>query len=317
MRNLCVLSLLWGTLAWAQAKPAAAHKPDDGHNLSPSASSVAPDAAVLTIKGFCTPPAPAPTSTQACETIVTRAEFEKLVDAIQPTMDEQSKRHFAQAYPEFLIMAREAQQRGLDKTPRFEERVNFARLQILSQELTRQIQEQAAEVPDKDIQDYYQKNVRDFETVNLERIVVPLRGEKDTASAEAMTKFAETLHARAAAGEDFVRLQKEAYDAVGIGGNSEPNPVLRDMRRRSLPLTQASVFDLKLGEISTVISDTTGHYIYKMDSKGMVPLETAKKEIWNMLRRQRTQKMIESIQQPFTTDVNHAYFGTGEGGDKD
>ena len=316
MRNLWLLSLLCGSLMWAQAKPAA-HKPDDDKTAPPSASSVAPDAPVLTIKGLCTPPQPATASAQPCETVVTRAQFESLVAAIQPTMDEQSKRHFARAYPQFLIMAREAQQRGLDKTPRFEERINFARLQILSQELTRQIQEQAAEVPDKDIADYYQKNAREFETANLERIVVPLRGEKDQPSEEALKKEAETLRARAAAGVDFSRLQKEAYDVAGTSGNTAPNPSLRDMRRRSLPLTHASVFDLKPGEVSPVISDTTGHYIYKMDSKGMVPLETARKEIWNMLRRQRSQKMIESVQQPFATEVNSAYFGADKDENKD
>jgi hypothetical protein len=137
------------------------------------------------------------------------------------------------------------------------------------------------------------------------------------ATRDTLKKEAETLRARAVAGEDVSRLQKEAYDAAGVSGNTAPNPGLRDMRRRSLPLTHAAVFDLKPGEVSPVISDTTAHYIYKMDSKGMVPLETVRKEIWNMLRRQRSQKMIESVQQPFNTEVNSAYFGADKDEDKD
>jgi hypothetical protein len=271
----------------------------------------------MTIKGLCVTAPPAAGSGQPCETVVTRAQFEKLVDAIQPNMDQQSKNQLGKAYPQFLILAREAQQKGLDKTPRFEERISFARLQILSQELTRQIQEQAAQVPEKDIADYYQAHARDFETANLERIIIPLRSENNKLSADAVKTEAETVRARAATGEDFIKLQKAAYEAVGVSGDTTPNPSLHDMRRRSLPLTHASVFDLKPGEVSPVISDATGHYIYKMDSKSVVPLESAHREIWNMLRQERARKMIESVQQPFTIDVNHEYFGTEKTGDKD
>jgi hypothetical protein len=266
----------------------------------------------VVVKGFCNQPAD---SAAACQTVITRAQFEKLVDAIQPTMDEESRRQLASAYPQFLIMAREAQHRGLEKTERFEERIDFARLQILSQELTRQIQEEAAQIPDQEIEDYYHKNSRDFETANLERIIVPLASEKGTRSPNEMNDEAQQLRARAAAGEDFVALQKAAYDAAGVSGDTAPSPALRDMRRRSLPPTQASAFDLKPGEVSAAITDTTGRYIYKMDSKGMVPLADARKEIWNVLRQQRARKMIESIQGPFRADVNKAYFGTNRDSD--
>jgi hypothetical protein len=314
MRNVWWMSLLFAGVVWAQTKPAE-NKPGDAKAAVPSTSSVAPDTPVLTIKGLCDQPPQ--TAAAPCQTVVTRAQFENLVEALQPTMDQESKYQLGRAYPQFLVMAKEAQRRGLDKTQRFQERIDFARLQILSQELTRQLQQQAAEVPDKDINDYYQKNSRDFETANLERIVVPLRGAKDKPSAEEMKQLAETLRTRAAAGEDFSVLQKAAYDAAGVSGNTAPSPGMQDMRRRSLPPTQASAFDLKPGEVSPVISDTTGYYIYKMDSKGMVPLQSVQKEIWNTLRRERSQKMIEGVQQPFTTEINPAYFGTGHASDKD
>jgi hypothetical protein len=324
-----------GTVAWAQAKPAApATTPNSppaaqhGDRKKPlSATSFAPDAPVLTIKGLCPQPTPAAGTDgakSACQTVITRAQFEKLVEALRADKDAQTKHHLAKAFPQLLVMAHEAEQRGLDKQPRFKERLDFARLQILAQELMGQIQEQAAQVPEKDIEDFYQKNISEFESANMERIVVPNRSqlkpqssEQAEGGADVMTKEAELLRVRAAAGEDFMKLQKEAYDAAGVSGNNSPNPKMDKMRRRSLPPAHASVFDLQPGQVSQVISDATGHYIYKLDSKGIEPLDAARNEISNNLREQRVRKMIQSFEQPFTTEVNDAYFGADPGDDDD
>lgn len=308
MRKLWLIALLGASLASAQQKPAASN-PEAPKASPPAVTTVAPDAPVLTIKGLCPSQQVRALSSQLCETVVTREQFEKLVIAIQPSLDARTKQQIGRAYPDFLIMANEAHQRGLDKTDRVEERLAFARLQILSQELVRQIQEQAAQVPDKDIEAYYQKTSQNFELVNLQRIVIPLQGENGKASPDAMKKEAEALRARAAAGEDFSQLQKDAYGAAGVRDITQPNPNVPNLRRRSLPLTQVSAFDMKPGEVSPVIRDVTGYYIYKMDSKGMMPLKEARREIENILRQQRASQMIESVHQPFTTEVNRAYFG--------
>jgi hypothetical protein len=238
MRDFWVGCLLVGTLAWTQAKlapPADAQHQDD--TQKPSSAPVVPaDAPVLTIKGLCAS-AETDRPKSPCQTVITRAQFEMLADALHT--DPQTRRHFAKAYPQFLVMAHQAEQRGLDKQPRFQAKLNFARLQILSQELMVQIQEEAAKVPQGEIEDYYQKNTSEFESVSVERIVIPNRAnqqsaEQEKASEDVMTKEAELLRTRAAAGEDFSKLQKQAYDAAGVSGNNPPNPNLGKMRRRGL-----------------------------------------------------------------------------------
>lgn len=326
MRDLALVCLLVGTMAWPTAS--AVEEQDRNENGSISAPNVAQEAPVLTIRGLCPHPTLQLTGSANCQTVITRAQFEKLVDAIQPEMDAQTRRHLARAYPQYLEMAHEAEQRRLDQQPRFGERLAFARLQILSQELIREIQEEAARVPAKDIADYYQKNSAEFELYNFERIVVPLRRRANTQAngqstepgmqvVDDMSKEAEALRVRAAAGEDFAKLQKEAYEVAGMSGNSEPNPSLSKTRRRGLPPAHASMLDLKPGQVSPVISDVTGHYIYKLDSKEIEPLDSAKQEITNALRQQRVQQMIQSVEEPFTTEVNSAYFGADRKEDHD
>ena len=325
LRNYLPLCLLAAMFAVAQVKssgsPAAgdmpAGKTESSQRSAVTASTVPPDAAVLTIKGLCSEPgASSAGANPACTTVVTRAQFERLVTILRADKDPQSRQQLSTAYPQILTMARIAEERGLDKQPDVIERLNFSRLQILSRELISQIREEAAQVPQKDIEDYYRKNTSQFDQISLQRIVVPLRAQakpdaKETAAVldeNGMTRLADALRVRAAAGEDFTKLQKEAYDAAGLSGNDKPDPRMENIRRRGLPPTHASVFDLKPGEVSPVISDVTGHYIYKVESKQTEPLEAVKNEISNVLRRQRLEDMIHQVEQPYTTDINRAYF---------
>jgi hypothetical protein len=353
MRYLPLVCLLLGTLAWGQQKPAPPTVPpeygppvtsehdDLGHDSlahdhdndeqeaePASASKVAPDAPVVTIKGLCAQTPPSATSASAsntrCETVITRAQFEQLTEAILTNMKPAMKRQIAEVYPNLLAMAHEAEVRGLENSPRFRERIAFARVQILSQELIRQIGEETANVPEKDIEEYYRRNLADFEKATLERVFVPNRKRmtsppKEQATPQAlkaqqkesedeMNRVAEELRTKAAAGEDFMTLQKEAYAAAGAT-DVPPNPSLGQLQSSSLPSNHVSAFELKPGEVSQVLSDATGHYIYKLDAKRTEPLEEVTNEIRKVLQNQHREQVIQAVKQPISTQINEAYFG--------
>ncbi len=319
---------------------------------------VAPTAPVLTIKGVC--PATAPKAKTAapgtkspaaakepakssanCETVITRAEFEKMASGIAPNMTPQLKRQLASVYPRLLVMSQEAEKHGLQNSPQYKEVMKFARMQILTNELQRSIQEEAEKVSQQDIADYYKKNPEAFEQYSLERLYVPLtkqaaeeaeanekkdsekEPEKETEQPEKvkqeqdeqeMSKLAESLRARASAGEDFAKLQKEAFTAAAR--KVEPPTVsMPKVRRTGLPSSHAAVFDLKPGEVSVVFSDAGGHSVYKLVSKEQVPLDQVKEEIRGTLRTQRMRDAMDKVQNSFKTETNEAYFGpAGPGG---
>ena len=81
---------------------------------------------MITLKGFC---ADAKLQGDACKTVITRAQFEKLADALQPGMSSAIRRQLATRYGQVLKMSTEAEKRGLDKEPSFEEKMYFARMQ--------------------------------------------------------------------------------------------------------------------------------------------------------------------------------------------
>ncbi len=68
---------------------------------------------------------------------------------------------------------------------------------------------------------------------------------------------------------------------------------------------------MKAGEVSQVINDSGGHYIYKVNSKGEVPLDQAKAEIHSKLQNDRTREMMDELNSSFKVETNEMYFGPG------
>jgi hypothetical protein len=211
-------------------------------------------------------------------------------------------------------MARQATKQGLDKEERFQELVEFSRLQILTQELDRYLQKEAAKISDSDVSDFYGKNPELFERASLQRIFVPHSRQAqpgaNAGAGDAMKLEAESLRARAAAGEDFEPLQQEAFAAAGLKGTSATS--MGAVRRSNLPAAHAVVFALKPGDVSEVISDSTGFYVYKMVSKELLPLAQVKDEAAEALRGQRMKDLTRSVQESASVELNEAYFAPAD-----
>ncbi|MFZ0278840.1 MAG: peptidylprolyl isomerase [Candidatus Sulfotelmatobacter sp.] len=265
---------------------------------------VTPDDAVITVNGFCADPTQ---DGAACKTVITRAQFEKLCEALQPGMSPSLRLNVANAYARNLRMAAAAEKRGLDKTPTFEEEMRYARLQLLSQDLSRALQADADNISDADLAGYYTKNESSYEEATVARIFVPrtkegeaAHGEPEDAQAkaneDAMAKLAVDLRARAINGEDPDKLQVEAYTEAGIP-HTRSNTKMEKVRRDALPPQHEAVMDLKPGEVSEVFSDPGGaHFIYKMLSKHTLTLDDAKAEIRTAISSQRYHDSMKSFQ---------------------
>ncbi len=376
MRKSWLMCVLLGTLAWGQAAPntlppatpgripASAMANPQAQTAAPdTAASVPPNAAVITVIGVCapkpqpaaakgtaakpatgakTPPAKTPagkTSADDCKTVITKAEFETLANNLAPNITPQQKKQLAGLLPRWIAMSDEATKKHIDKTPQFKDRLNVNRMQILTQMLQQDVQKEASDIPEEEIDNYYKEHADTFEQFNVDRMFVPrvkqpaaeskedqdkdknLSDEakkakeaedkaKTEESEQAMTKLAESLRDRAAAGEDFVKLQKEAFEAAGMKIES-PTVNLPSVRRGGLNAGHAAVFDLKPGDVSQVINDAGGHYIYKLNSKTEIPLDQAEKEIRSKLQTDRTRELMDKMNNSFKVETNEAYFGPG------
>jgi hypothetical protein len=286
----------------------------------------------------------AATAKKPTDCVITRAEFEKLTKALQqgPTpLNAQQKRTLANQLPSAIAMSETAKKKGLDKTEGYTETLKFVKMRILAQKMQDSVREDADKVPDAKIETYYKENPEAYEQFSLDRLFIPKNKqataeEKEEAKNEAkenekltdeqqkakeaadkakqekgeqeMTALAETLRQRAVGGEDFIKLQKDAFEAAGTKVDN-PTVNLPKVRRTGLPPAHASVFDLKVGEVSAVISDNGGHYIYKVVSKEVLPLDQVKEEIHTKLKGEQLKSMMDKYTNSYQAVTNEVYFG--------
>jgi hypothetical protein len=276
----------------------------------PKPSTLPAEAAVITIDGLCQAKN---TTTGECKTVVTRAQFDKLLGAVsgerpgppQPIPPE-AKRQFGMRYAQMLTFATEAEKRGLDKSPEAQELFHLMRLQVLAQIMGNALQQQSQPSADE-VQKYYNDNAQRYTELTIQRVLVPIRpaGEGKTNEAD-MKKLADDLRQRAASGADFKTLQAEAFEKAGLSNPPETKQVLQ---AQAIPPTHQAVRQLKAGEVSQVIQDPTGLYIYKLESQRQIPLEQVKPEIERTLGRQKVQQQVEALMNSTKPVLNPQYFG--------
>jgi hypothetical protein len=236
-----------------------------------------------------------------------------------------AKKQLATRYVTVLLLANKAHELGLDQGPEFDEQMYIARLQLLAREASQTIQREASNIPESEISSYYQQHAADYKTISFQRIFVPKQKSIEPAGGEAanapelqqkreqsemkMKQEADKLHQRATAGEDFAKLQQEAYDVAGMKVGTI-NVKAENMRKASIPPGDAAVFDLKPGEISQVFTDNGGYQIYKVEEIKDLPLASVHDEILRTLQAQNTKKAFDDIQASAKTTLDEAYFAT-------
>src|SRR5207248_2381073 len=148
-----------------------------------------------------------------------------------------------------------------------------------------------------EVENYYKTHETKYMEVTLRRIFIPKAAPapaKQLSDAE-RTALAAALQKRAAAGEDFDKLEQEVYTTYGM--NLPPMATSLGAQRSGImpPPQEQIVFNLKPGEVSPVISDGLAEYIYKLESKRTLPLEAVRTEIVNGLGREKYQQKLGEL----------------------
>ena len=282
---------------------------------SPTAVEVTPDTPVVTLEGICDEPR-AP-GTKGCKTVITREQMDSLIDMVLPGASPAARSTFAISYARLLAAADASLREHLEKEPavaaELQAQVKLARVRVLSKAFYHQMEEQAANVPESEIQRFYTEHKVNFEQGEVRRLTIPrsiLMNPGQAMDGQDLKAKMEELVARAARGEDFDQVQQEAYIMFGIAATPPPTtPVM--VRRTSLRPNEGTVFDLNVGEVTQVLSSPDAFAILKLESKEYVPVEVAQSEFKPILQQQRKAEALQSAAKNVTAEFNLAYLGTG------
>jgi parvulin-like peptidyl-prolyl isomerase len=304
---------------------------------------VAATAPVITLNGFCeAPSAAAPAAkppTQNCKKVITKGEFERILSAAVPPnrrsevlANPQFLQQVARQYAEIMVMANEAKKRGLQRRPSTQELMRISQMQVLAQGLMQELNEKATPTP-AEIDNYYNENKAAFEEVIVRRLMLPKPaapaapaasgseakpGEPAAPAAaapppapdEAAQKaYAEKAGQRAAKGEDLDKIQSDAF-LYYKSTQAPPTTVLGPRRRGTLPPDHdLAVFALKPGEVTQWFETPNGWYLYKVESKRMLPLGEVREEITRRIQPQKFNDSRAAITNSVRPDFNPDYFG--------
>ncbi len=330
MRNLRILAVLLslGSVAAAQGVPSQTSKSATGAAKKPVAKAAKDSSAgsqpVITIENLCPPRQPKPTP---CSTVVTKDDFERVIKVVGPNLPPGRRMQVASRYADLLTFANQAEQAGLDKTPQFQQEMEQLRRDLQEESRLRRLQALAmaydgylrakyGKVSDAEVEKYYNENKAAYEEITLKRVFVRkvhAQADKKPALDEAATKaLAEKLRERAAAGEDIDKLQQEATAAVTPEAANLPTPVtgMGARRRGSLPPDQEpKIFELSAGQASPVFEEPSGFFIYKVETKRVLPLEgEVKTQISRQLEEQSVRDAIEKTARQVKTKFDESYF---------
>jgi hypothetical protein len=305
MRRLLVI-LLFSSVCFAQAPTtpkATAPAPTAGVTKT---AEVPPSAPVITVPGVC---AGKPAAGADCKTEISREEFEKLANALK--IPEERKRELANGYAQLLAVTQVAEERGVTKKPEVQELLRFLRMQNVAQLLTRDIREQAANVPPAEIEAYYNAHKGQYTQATLERVFIPKMppgAEQKVDETAVKAEGTKIAGAAKAPGADFTKLQKQAYDDLKITATPPPTD-LKDVRASNVPAGQQKVFELNEGAVSEPIDEPGGVYIYKIVSKKTLTQPEVQQEIQKTLEQQRFQSEMEKLLSTIKPQLSDAYFG--------
>jgi hypothetical protein len=292
--------------------PTAAHK--DSNPAPATKAELTPTDPVITIHGLCAGSATAKGKSADCVTVVTKEQFDAVINslnAIGPELLPIQRRQVAEGYAATLMNYIAAKNAGVERDPRFAEVMRLARMRAMGDMYKELMQEKARKIPPGAEEAYYKNHRDQFEELALRRIVLPRFNQanlKDEVFAAKAQKVITDIRDRVAKGEDLDKLQKEAFEALGV--KDPPTTNMGPVRRGVFATDQEKqLFALKVGECTGVIELPSAFIIYKLAGRETLTLEKSKDEITRLLVKQNLDKQEQATASSIHIDYNVQYVG--------
>jgi peptidyl-prolyl cis-trans isomerase C len=221
----------------------------------------------------------------------TFADFKKIYAALPPDAQKMAlmDRHsFVQQWALMRKLAKMAEQDGIDQESPTKEILEYNRFFVLmNARLNKQLL--LTEVQPNEIVNYYNDHKEDYKQVHLRAIYVAF-GKKLTEE-QAKAK-AEKLLVQIRGGADFVKLVKENSDDET--SRAKDGDFLTLHPGDNVPdALRSTVFQLKQGEVSDLVRQAGGFYIFRADEVIYRPLSQVREAIFSAVKEQHYKEWLD------------------------
>jgi hypothetical protein len=276
------------------------------------AANVPPGTPVVTLQGVCKDRQ----AKSPCETVITRQDLDLFISLYAPSTSETGRGHMAIQYARNVAFSALAEQQGLDRNPalvkELELQLKLVRMRVLANAFLESLPKPAASVAtEPEIQRYYEEHRAQYEQIQVRRVSVPFAVPTESLrplDRAAVKAEMEALRSRAVAGEDLNQLQQDAYKHLHIQA-TPPAVGVQTLRLISLQGDDLKAFDLKPGEISTLLDLPAAFAFVKLESKEAAPIGSVHQEIEAALRQKRMEDEVSELTKTIGAKFNLQYFG--------
>jgi parvulin-like peptidyl-prolyl isomerase len=286
-----LLFLLAAACAWPQSQPV-------------ELVAITPDTVIATVNGQK----------------FTAGEFEQITQNISPEMRRLAgtdPQKFLEQYALTAALRAEAERAGLTSKSPYKEQIESALRDILASAIVAEKGKEGAP-PDEELRKIYDGKRSEYSEAVVKVIFVSrLKFERDMATgkqksntgpAQAKQKALEVAQ-MARAGKDFVALAKQYSDdrTTAEKGADFPYPIRSGSTNIPLEIRNA-VFKAKQGDIVGPLEHDSGFYLFRVESKSILPFESVKEDISKQLRAEAVDKWLAEMKKRSTVSLDHKAF---------
>jgi hypothetical protein len=273
---------------------------------------------VITVEGACDRTGEL-SKNSPCKTVVSRRDFEYLVEAINlggKPISSGTRQNLAKTYAQYLAYEQPAKAAGLDKTEQFTTIMEWLRIRILYDLLKKQIADEYRTPSDAEVHSYYLEHLSDFDRITVKRLLIPRISPKQGSSKQqntdereaARAEVAQTMRDRIVKGEDPDSVQKIVYAKLNLGEAPEAE-MGKKARTDFLKDESKELFSMKPGDVSQVEEELTSYVVYKIVTRETLPESDVKDQISNEIARAKIQEANQKIADAVKAEYNDKYFG--------
>lgn len=285
-----LMAILATGVCWAQESSTSAAGATAASTATSSNSNLPPDQRVVMKVG---------------DTQITQKKFEEMYGDFlkdQGGAPVPKKKTTAENFAGGLMLAKEAEAKGLDKTPEVQRDLEMNRIQILSTAEYNLLQEKAKPSM-QEVSAYYDSHLDDFDEVTIRRVFIYKQNEHTNGhgipAADAQAR-ADQIRKVLASGGDAKALIKDTKDALDV------DPLT--FRRDDLPEIMKNAFSMKVGEWSQVADTPDALILFEVVSKGRLTLAHATKEIEKKVQAQKLREEMDALKKQTGVWLDDQYF---------